>query len=141
LFTRKSSTIVGSSTVIAGSGSAVATETIAAYERELAAYTLEKLSSIQGIQLYGPKEVKDRLAVFSFGISNIHAHDVAEVLNRQHIAVRSGHHCAQPLMACLGVSGTARASFYIYNTKEDVDRLVEGIEEVKRVFKSIEYRV
>lgn len=109
-------------------------EKIAVAEKEVTKYALERLSAIYGLRLFGPNEARDRLSVFSFAIGDIHPHDTAEILNRSHIAIRSGHHCAQLLMKCLGVTGTARASFYLYNTKEDVDTLVEGIDEVKKVF-------
>jgi cysteine desulfurase/selenocysteine lyase len=105
------------------------------YELELINYALEMFGSQKNIKLFGPINRENRLGVFSFAIENIHSHDVSEVLNRSHIAVRAGHHCAMPLMECLKVSGTVRASVYLYNTKEDIDRLEQGIEEVKKTFK------
>jgi cysteine desulfurase / selenocysteine lyase len=105
------------------------------HEQDLIAYTLEKFSKQKNVTLFGPKTPENRVGVFSFAIGNVHPHDVSEVFNRLHIAVRAGHHCAQPLMEVLKVPGTVRASFYLYNTREDIDRLFEGIEEVKKVFK------
>ncbi|HEX8931947.1 MAG TPA: aminotransferase class V-fold PLP-dependent enzyme, partial [Patescibacteria group bacterium] len=109
-------------------------EKIAVYEKELTTYALEMFKKHK-ITLFGPITFKNRLGVFSFAVGSVHPHDTAEILNRKNIAVRSGHHCAEPLMTCLGVSGTARASLYLYNTKEDVDKLFEGIELVKKTFK------
>lgn len=107
---------------------------VAAYEHELTAYALQQFKSQKDVTIFGPTESNDRIGVFSFAIGNIHAHDVAEILNRSHVAIRAGHHCAQPLMETLGVAGTARASTYLYNTAEDIDALMLGIREVKRVF-------
>jgi cysteine desulfurase/selenocysteine lyase len=105
------------------------------YERDLTGYALEKLASIDGVKIFGKSDTKDRLGVISFAVGRVHPHDVGEILNRDGVAVRAGHHCAQPLMKVLGVYGTARASLYIYNNKSDIDRLAKGIMEVKRVFK------
>ncbi len=109
-------------------------EKVMTFEKELTRYALEKLLTQPKLKLFGPNEASDRLGVFSFAIADIHPHDTAEILNRNYIAIRSGHHCAQPLMDRLGVVGTARASLYLYNTKEDVDKLVEGIGEVRKTF-------
>ncbi len=105
------------------------------YEKELTEYTLEKFLEYGDVNLFGPTTSENRIGVFSFAVGNVHAHDTAEILNRSHIAVRSGHHCAQVLMGCLGISGTTRASVYLYNSKEDIDRLFEGIDLVKKTFK------
>jgi cysteine desulfurase / selenocysteine lyase len=110
-------------------------EKIKEVDNRLVHYTLEKFAREKNVTLFGPKTPEDRLGVFSFTVGNVHPHDVSEILNRLHIAVRAGHHCAQPLMGVLGVSGTVRASIYLYNTKADIDRLFEGIEKVKKVFK------
>ncbi len=110
-------------------------EPIQNHEMQLIKYALEMFASQKKVKLFGPNTAENRLGVFSFAIEDVHSHDVSEVLNRSHIAVRAGHHCAQPLMSCLGVSGTVRASFYLYNSKEDIDRLKNGIEEVKKTFK------
>src|SRR3989454_191748 len=105
------------------------------YEQELTRYALDSLSRIKGISIYGPKEPSQREGVISFNIGDIHAHDMATLLDEDAICVRSGHHCAQPLMERLGVSATTRASFYLYNTEQEVDRLVESLEKAKKVFK------
>lgn len=105
------------------------------YEKMLTQYALGTLGKISNLDLYGSKEAEGRLGVFSFNLKGIHSHDVAEILNRDQICVRAGHHCAQPLMKALGVSGTVRASLYFYNTKKDLDRLFDGIEKVKKIFK------
>ncbi len=103
------------------------------HERELTAYALEALSEVEGLTLYGPP-AEQRGGVASFNLAGIHPHDVASILDREGIAVRAGHHCAQPLMDCLGVHATTRASFYVYNTREDVDRLVKALYITKQVF-------
>ena len=108
---------------------------IIAYEAELTRYCLRLFQKTKNVTLYGSKNAKDRLPVFAFNIGNIHPHDVGEILNRQQICVRTGHHCAQILHQVLGVSSTVRASFAIYNTKKDADKLFKGIEEVKRIFR------
>ncbi|TWI60082.1 cysteine desulfurase [Halalkalibacter nanhaiisediminis] len=106
-------------------------EEIEKYEHELAGYALERLSEIDGMTIYGPKH---RAGLVTFNIDDVHPHDVATVLDTEGIAVRAGHHCAQPLMKWLEVSATARASFYVYNTKEDVDALVAGLVKTKEYF-------
>ena len=133
------------------------------HEIELVDYALKQLSKIPEVTIYGPRDARKRGGVIAFNIGSsrlaplsgassnnnnfnlrangvsrevsIHAHDVASILDEDGIAIRSGHHCAQPLMEFLGISSAARASFYIYNTKEEIDRLVEGIEKVKKTFK------
>ena len=110
-------------------------DSIQKHEAKLIEYALNMFQSQKEVTLFGPKGAENRLGVFSFAIGDVHSHDVSEVLNRSHIAVRAGHHCAMPLMMCLGVSGTVRASLYVYNTKEDIARLEKGIEEVKKTFK------
>ena len=104
-------------------------------EQELTGYALDSLSRVKGISIYGPKEPSQREGVVSFNVGDIHAHDMATLLDEDAICVRSGHHCAQPLMERLGVSATTRASFYLYNTEQEVDRLAESLERAKRVFK------
>lgn len=113
----------------------VGMDKIREYDVELTKYALEKLSKIDGVTIYGPKDAKKRGGVVAFNVGSIHAHDVASILDEEGIAIRSGHHCAQPLMDFLGLSSVARASFYLYNTKEEVDKLVEAIERVRKVFK------
>jgi len=112
-------------------------DNILEHEHKLAAYTLEKMSAIEGISIYGPKEAEKRAGVVTFNLSDVHPHDVATVLDAEGIAVRAGHHCAQPLMKWLDVSATARASFYLYNSEEDIDRLVEGLVKTKEYFSDV----
>jgi len=114
---------------------ALGMERVFAHEREILVYALERLSQISGLTLYGPPAAKDRLAVVPFNLDGVHPHDVADILDRHGVAVRSGHHCAQPYMNRLGMDNNARASFYLYNGRDDVDALVEAIGTVKRVFK------
>lgn len=118
---------------------AIGMQTIEKYEKDLTTYALEKIKQIEDMTLFGPTDAENRLGVFSFAIGAIHSHDVAEILNRDHIAIRSGHHCAQVLMQQLGVFGTARASLSLYNTKEDIDKLMAGIAKVKRTMKIKNY--
>jgi len=107
---------------------------ILAHERELLAYTLDAFESIDGLRSYGPRDPEQRSGVASFNLEGIHPHDVATVLDSKGVAIRAGHHCAQPLMKHLGVAATNRASFYVYNTVADIDRLVEGLAETQRLF-------
>jgi cysteine desulfurase/selenocysteine lyase len=106
---------------------------IEAYEKELAAYALEGLRSIEGMILYGPTTVEDRAGIISFNLNDIHSHDVATVCDANGIAVRSGHHCAQPLVNKLGTVATSRVSFYVYNTKNEIDRLISALEQAKKM--------
>jgi len=105
------------------------------FERELTAYALEKISKVDGIVTYGPKDPAHRMGVITFNLGDIHAHDLATILDEDGIAIRSGQHCAQPLMEYLGVPATSRASFYIYNTKEEVDVLIGALERARLLFK------
>jgi cysteine desulfurase / selenocysteine lyase len=109
-------------------------EAVTAHEREIAAYALERLDGFGGLTVFGPPSSPARLGPVSFELEGVHAHDVSEILDRHGVAVRAGHHCAQPLMDRLGVAATARASFGVYTTTEEIDRLVEGLEDAKRVF-------
>jgi cysteine desulfurase / selenocysteine lyase len=106
---------------------------IEAHEKEVIAYALERLEEIPGVTVFGP-QAEHKGGVASFVLHGIHAHDVAQVLDRYGVAVRAGHHCAMPLHEKFGVPATARASFYLYNTREEVDRLVEAIYQVKILF-------
>ncbi|MED3622465.1 cysteine desulfurase [Bacillus thermocopriae] len=110
---------------------------IAEHEQKLAAYALEKMAKIEGIQIYGPLDPAKRAGVVTFNIQDVHPHDVATVLDAEGIAVRAGHHCAQPLMRWLKATATARASFYLYNTEEDIDKLVEGLVKTKEYFSDV----
>jgi len=105
-----------------------------AHEREVTAYTLGALAEVPGLRVFGPPPSEDRVGPVSFELEGIHGHDVAEILDRHGVAVRAGHHCAQPLMERLGVAATARASFGIYTTTEEIDNLVLGLLDARRVF-------
>jgi cysteine desulfurase / selenocysteine lyase len=109
-------------------------ERVREHERELTAYALERLPEVEGITLYGPDSVDKRGGVVPFTIEGMHPHDIAELCDREAVCVRAGHHCAQPLMRCLGVGATARASFHVYNAREDVDRLVHALGSAREVF-------
>ncbi|KAA9179169.1 cysteine desulfurase [Enterococcus durans] len=104
------------------------------YEEELVAYVLPKLQQIEGLTIYGPQDLAKRTGVIAFNLDGLHPHDVATALDMEGVAVRAGHHCAQPLLKCLQVAATARASFYFYNTKQDADRLVDAILATKEFF-------
>ncbi len=112
----------------------VGMEAIAAHERDLLLYALDQVGSIPGIRIYGPESVDEHSAVVSFTLGDAHPHDISTILDSEGIAVRAGHHCAQLVMKHFGVAATARASFYLYNTTDDVDRLVEGLETVRGIF-------
>jgi cysteine desulfurase / selenocysteine lyase len=124
----------------AGLGAAVAylrdlgMEAVRAHERDLTAYALERVGAIRGVTLYGPVDPDSRGGLVSFNVDGLHSHDLAELCNREAVCIRAGHHCAQPLMERLGVAATARASFSVFNNREDVDRLVGAIEGAKAVF-------
>jgi cysteine desulfurase/selenocysteine lyase len=108
---------------------------VRAHEVKLTDYALRRLSEIPDIKIYGPRDLDKRGAVLSFNIAGIHPHDVASILDEEGIAIRAGHHCAQPLVTKLGVEATARVSFYIYNSESDIDALVEGLYKARRIFK------
>ncbi|MBA2277524.1 MAG: cysteine desulfurase [Chloroflexia bacterium] len=108
-------------------------ERVWAHEREVVDYALERLREVEDVMLFGPRTAEARSGVVSFAVGDIHPHDVAAILDEGNVAVRAGHHCTQPLMRALGVVATTRASFYVYNTLEDVDRLVDGLHRVNRV--------
>ena len=116
----------------------VGLDSVKAHEEELTRYCMEQLQTIDGMTIYGPHMVSgspaDKDAVVSFNVGNIHHLDMGTLLDRLGIAVRTGHHCAQPLMDRLGISGTVRASFALYNTKEEIDTLVAGIRRVSQMF-------
>lgn len=113
---------------------ALGMDNIASHEQELTRYAMERMNAIEGMKIFGPADASVKDAVISFQVGDIHHLDLGTLLDRLGIAVRTGHHCAQPLMERLGVSGTARASFALYNTREEVDALVSGIERVARMF-------
>jgi cysteine desulfurase/selenocysteine lyase len=104
------------------------------HDRELTGVALERLGDVPGLHIQGPSTLEDRGGVVSMSMDGVHAHDLATILDEQNVAVRSGHHCAKPLMRRLGVAATARASFYVYNTEEDVDALVGGLRRAGEIF-------
>lgn len=112
----------------------VGMEAVREHEEAIADYALEQLAEVPGLRVFGPPRGPGRLGPVSFEIEGIHAHDVSEILDRHGVAVRAGHHCAQPLMDRLGIAATARASFGVYTTTEEIDRLVDGLEDARKVF-------
>lgn len=108
-------------------------EAIQAHEKDLTNYAFERLMEVEGMKIYGPS-IEEHEAVISFQVGNIHHLDMGTLLDRLGIAVRTGHHCAEPLMRRLGIEGTCRASFALYNTRQDIDALVEGIKRVSKMF-------
>lgn len=114
--------------------SSIGMDNIAKHEHEITEYALERLEEIQGVKLFGPSADK-KGGVAAFTLEGIHPHDVAQILDQDGIAVRAGHHCAQPLHEKFGIPATSRASFYLYSTKEEVDLLVNGLYKVKEMFK------
>ncbi|HEY8801489.1 MAG TPA: SufS family cysteine desulfurase [Candidatus Dormibacteraeota bacterium] len=114
--------------------SALGMDAVRAHEREITEYAYEALSDIEGLTLYGPPPSR-RSGVVSFSLDGIHPHDLATIADRDQVCLRAGHHCAMPLMTRLGVAATARASFYVYTQKDEVDRLVGSIKEAQRIFK------
>ncbi|HTJ88061.1 MAG TPA: cysteine desulfurase [Terriglobales bacterium] len=111
---------------------AIGMDKIAEHEHELLAYATDKVSAIPGVRLIGT--AKEKAGVLSFVMDNVHPHDIGTILDQEGIAIRTGHHCAQPVMQCFGIPATARASFALYNTKEEVDALAAGILKVQEVF-------
>ena len=112
----------------------VGMESIQEHERNLMAYALDKVGAVNGITIYGPDSLDEHSAALSFTLGDAHPHDISTILDAEGVAVRAGHHCAQLVMQHFGISATARASFYLYNTTEDIDRLVEGLEVVSGIF-------
>jgi cysteine desulfurase/selenocysteine lyase len=113
---------------------ALGMDAVRAHEREITEYAFEALSDVDGLTLYGPPPSR-RAGVISFSVEGIHPHDLATIADRDQVCLRAGHHCAMPLMTRLGVAATARASFYVYTQKDEVDRLVGSIKEAQRIFK------
>jgi cysteine desulfurase/selenocysteine lyase len=105
---------------------------VAAHESDLLAYATERLGALNSIRLYGTAPGK--AAIVSFTMDDVHPHDIGTILDRAGVAVRVGHHCAQPLMDHFDIAGTVRASFGFYNTRADVDRLIDGLDEVREIF-------
>lgn len=112
-------------------------DNIAAHEHALAAYAMDQMETIDGLTIYGPRDANKRCGLVTFNLDDVHPHDVATVLDMSGIAVRAGHHCAQPLMKWLQVSATARASFYVYNDEKDIDALVAGLRSAKEYFNDV----
>ncbi len=115
--------------------SKIGMDNVRQHEIELTSYAIEKLSNVKGLHIYGTKDISKRGGVISFNFADVHPHDVAQIIDGEGIAVRSGHHCAQVLMERLNVAATSRASFYIYNTKEEIDKLINSLNKVAKVFK------
>ncbi|GAB4110170.1 MAG: cysteine desulfurase [Roseiflexaceae bacterium] len=114
--------------------SEIGMDRIHAYEQQLTGYALDRLASIDGLQIYGPSSTEERGGAISFTLAGVHPHDVAAILDGEGIAVRAGHHCCQPLHAILDIPATTRASFYLYNTAEEIDRLAAGLVKAQRMF-------
>lgn len=112
-------------------------ENIEAHEHKLAAYAMDQLETIDGLTIYGPRDANKRCGLVTFNLDDVHPHDVATVLDMNGIAIRAGHHCAQPLMKWLKVTATARASFYMYNDEADIDALVTGLRSAKEYFNDV----
>ncbi len=110
-------------------------ENIERHEKHLVKYAMEQMREIEGLTIYGPQQ--DRSSLITFNLDTVHPHDLATVLDSYGIAVRAGHHCAQPLMRWLNVTATARASFYLYNTEEEVDVLIAGLKKTKEYFGNV----
>ncbi|MBX8631817.1 MAG: cysteine desulfurase [Thermoplasmata archaeon YP2-bin.285] len=114
--------------------SAIGMENVERYDRHLISYALSRLGESDDIEIYGPHDIEQRSGVIAFNLKGVHGHDTAEILGRRGVSIRSGHHCAQPLMERLGISSASRASFYLYNGKRDVDALIDALDEVRKVF-------
>ena len=114
--------------------SALGMDRVRAHERELTRYALERLAELPEVRVIGPPDADGRGGVISFDVDGVHPHDVAELLDRDNVCVRAGHHCAMPLMRRLGVPATARASFGPYNVRADVDALIDALDRARAVF-------
>jgi cysteine desulfurase/selenocysteine lyase len=112
---------------------AIGLDTIAAYEHELLAYATQAVAQVPGLRLIGT--ARDKTGILSFVLDGVHAHDIGTILDRQGIAIRAGHHCAMPLMQRFGIAATARASFALYNTRQEADALAAGLHKVTELFK------
>ncbi|HWO73284.1 MAG TPA: cysteine desulfurase [Dehalococcoidia bacterium] len=113
---------------------ALGMENVRAHEKQLTAYAMERIGSVPGVTIYGPRDPEQRIGVVSFNYGDVHPHDLSQVLDQYGVAIRAGHHCAQPLMRRLDLVATARASFYVYNTRAEVDVLVDALKEAGRYF-------
>lgn len=113
---------------------ALGMDAVRGHEMEITDYALKALSTVRGVTVYGPSKAKDRGGVIAFTIKGVHAHDIAQLLDEDNVCIRAGHHCAMPLHEYLHIPATARASFYVYTTKADVDALIEGLEKIRKIF-------
>lgn len=113
---------------------AIGHEALLAHERDLMTYTMERLSELRDIRMFGPRDPEERSGIVSFTLGDAHPHDIATILDSEGVAIRAGHHCAQLVMKRFQVSSTARASVYLYNTRDDVDRLMDGLTTVQKIF-------
>ncbi|HBI73122.1 MAG TPA: cysteine desulfurase, partial [Lachnospiraceae bacterium] len=111
---------------------AIGMDEIEQAEKALVGYAIEKLSRIPHITIYGTRDISKKAGILSFNVEDVHPHDVATILDAYGVAIRAGHHCAEPLMRYMAVNATCRASFYFYNTKEDVDQLAEALANTRR---------
>ena len=109
-------------------------ESIKRHEDQLAQYALERLADEGDVETYGPPAGEERGGLVAFNVGSVHAHDLSSILNDSAVAIRAGDHCTQPLHDKLGVAASSRASFYVYNTKEEVDKLVEAIDDARQLF-------
>ncbi len=113
---------------------------VRAHDLELTAYAMQRLAEVEGLTLYGPKQAEDRGGVAAFNLAEVHPHDVGTALDRHGVAIRAGHHCCQPLHRTLGLTATARASVYAYNTFEEIDALVDAINNTQQFFTRVGVR-
>jgi cysteine desulfurase / selenocysteine lyase len=115
-------------------------EAIHQHEQTLTQYCLQQLSRVEGITLYGPRDVRERGGVISFDVKGVHPHDLGQILDESGVAIRAGHHCCKPLLRKMGVTATARASFYLYNTQQEADALIHAIQKAKEIFSVVTHR-
>lgn len=113
---------------------ALGTDAVRRHEVEITDYALKALREVKGVTVYGPSKAEDRGGVIAFTMKGVHAHDIAQLLDEDNVCIRAGHHCAMPLHEHLSIPATARASFYVYTTKKDVDALIAGLEKIKKLF-------
>jgi cysteine desulfurase/selenocysteine lyase len=115
----------------------VGMDAVREHEIAITQYAIDSLSAVEGVRIYGPKDAHDKGGAVTFNYGDLHPHDLSQVLDQEGIAIRAGHHCAQPLMRRLDCVATARASFYVYNTKQEVDALVDGLGAADRIFGNV----
>lgn len=107
---------------------------VRSHEKEVVSYAMDELNKVDGLTMYGPDDPEVKAGVIAFTLKSAHAHDIAQILNEDNVCIRSGNHCAMPLHLSMGVAATARASFYVYTTKDDIDALVAGLKKVNTMF-------